>query len=61
MQTTLQRTTLAVEKNNDTCKHIYFRHSNRWNAASDIIKHLYKQDFMKQKNIRTGKHTYTNS
>jgi len=35
---------LAVEKNNDICKQIYFRHSNRWNAAVDIIKHSYKLD-----------------
>ena len=35
---------LAVEKNNDSAKRVFFRSSNRWDAATDILKHEYRLD-----------------
>ena len=32
----------GVEKNSNDCKSLYYRHSNKWNAASDILQCAHK-------------------
>ena len=34
--------TKGVEKNNNDFKSIYYRHSNKWNSASDMLQCGYK-------------------
>ena len=34
--------TEVVEKNNDDFKNLYYRYSNKWNSASDMLQYGYK-------------------
>jgi len=45
---------IGVEKNNDLAKKTYFRNSNKWDSAADIIKHQYQLWLLKNRKRKIG-------
>lgn len=48
----------GVEKKNDMAKKSYFRNSNKWDSATDILKHDYQSWLLRDRKRKIGKYRF---